>query len=157
MSALTDPWIPRGTLTESRLTANTTINVTSTSLTDVTGTVTVNNDTPAAGTLAVTATLLEGRRYWLELFGMVFSSAAGDDAGVQIADSSNTQQGYSPRVYLATSSFAYDVSVAVPLYPSVSGSVTYKVRLLRVSGGAGNVNMAAQSLLRLRDDGLAPA
>lgn len=156
MSALTDPWIPRGTLVEARLTANTTVNVTSTSPTDVTGTVSTNNGTGGAGTLLVTATLLANRRYWLEFFGMVFSSVAGDTAGVSVTDNAGTQQGYAPRVRLDTANFGYDAAIAVPLYPSVTGSVTYKVRLLRVTGGTGNVNMAAQSLLRLRDDGLAP-
>lgn len=155
MTALTSPWISRGTLVEAHLTANTTINVAAAVYADITGTVATNNGTPGAGTLQVTATLLAGRRYWLEFFGMSFSSVAADNAQVQIADSGGTQQGYAPRVYLATANFGYPASVAVALYPSTTGSVTYKIQTLRAVG-TGNVNMAAASLIRLRDDGLAP-
>lgn len=89
-----------------------------TTVTDITG-------------LSVTFTALSGRRYEISLECLLFSTAAADIAQVQITDSSNNVKSLAQVSCL--NGFGLSARCSFDL-TGVSGSQTYKVRLVRVGG-----------------------
>lgn len=158
MSALTDQWIPRGLLSEAHLTV-TNAGTTSTSLTNLTGTVSTNNATGAAGNLAVTTGVQVGRRYRILVDLNLTSNVAGDDVGVSAAVSGAAgtlvgQLSGTSGLAIPTTRF-YNVTPSGLYYPTATGSLTVTVQYLR-RNGTGTITAGAGSSIVIEDVGLAP-
>lgn len=155
MSALTEPWIPEGLLTEAHLTANTTINVTGAG-TPVTGTVQTDNGTAGAGTLQVTFGAVAGRRYTVMIDAQAFSSTAGDDATVSYTKSGAAGNAYANVCRIALpNTGAHPGHLLIVFYPSATASVTFTVTLA-LTTGTGPVNLQSGSMITAWGAGLAP-
>lgn len=85
--------------------------------------------------LTVTFEAVAGRTYKLSTVGYLQSNVVDDVAGIQITDASNNQL-QSAQVLCRPINTGISYSTWVPVTPG-AGSVTYKVRVLRVSGTGG--------------------
>lgn len=157
MSLLTDPWIPRF-LSEAHLTVNN-AGTTSASLTAITGTVSVDGATGAAGNLAVVVGVLATHRYRVQVEVNLSSSNATDDIGVGAATSgvAGTMTGLlSGRtgLYAPTTRF-YGLAASGIFYPSANGTLTVTAQYSRVNG-SGTITAGSGSSISITDLGLAP-
>ena len=149
--------IPMGLLAEAHLTVNSSQNITSGTPTAITGTVSVNNGTAAAGTLQVTVTVTAGRAYYVAANVELFSSVAADQVQTTILATAGTGGGtgvfFTPTWTLPTAGRADNRPVSAVFYATTSGTVTFTAQAAR-STGTGNVNAAAGSHILVADFGV---
>jgi hypothetical protein len=143
MSAITDPWAPRGLLSEAHLTATATSTSASATFIDIVGTVSTDGAAGVGGaTLQVAVGVVAGRRYAILAAGNFASDTAGDVAGMlgvatASAGATGTFAGLltsTVNVDLRTTSFFNMGEVPGYYYCTASGLLTVKLQVHRTSG-----------------------
>jgi hypothetical protein len=164
MTAQTQPWIPRGLLSEARLTATATSTSASATFIDIVGNVSTDGAAGVGGsTLQVAVGVAAGRRYKILAAANISSDTAGDVAAIQgIATASGGAAGSFVGLFsgvnnvdLRTTSFFNVGEVPGYYYCTASGLLTVKVQFHRGSG-SGTVSVGGQSGIGIHDYGLTP-
>jgi hypothetical protein len=93
--------------------------------------------------LTATWTAVASRRYQITVFGQAVSSVAGDLAGLYITNGAGTQVQLTTW-YLPSAGVSSVAVSAQVLLTGLSGSVTYKARMARVSG-TGTIQFSASA------------
>lgn len=119
--------LPRGTMGYAQITASQTG---ITTIVDVTG-------------LTTTFTAVSGRRYRVSVDVYVNGTVAADTLGISIANGSNTQL-TSTQIVAVANPAIQQRAVCSGVVTGISGSTTYKIRAIRLTG-TGNMEVFASS------------